>query len=136
MIIITIPRATGKEVLRTLLGFSELRRSGQPCFSNDQWKPCTSICQNTLSHKHPKPVWLDRLLALVHLDYPKNHFLLPELMMPFYTFKTNISCPVPGHWEGADSDPASSTHQAPAWGVTGRDTLTVKVEAMGSSANC
>lgn len=46
--------------------------------------------------------------------------------MPSHTFKTNISCPVPGHWEGADGDHASPIHPALAQSVTGRDTLTGK----------
>lgn len=77
-------------------------------------------------------MWLDRPLALVHLDCPQSHFLLPELMVPSRTCKTNISCPVPGHWEGADGDPASPRHSALAQGVTGRDTLTGKVGSNGS----
>lgn len=114
------------------MGSLSLEGQGSPASRLINGSPVHPFAKNTLNHKHPEPVWLDRPLALVHLDCPQSHFLLPELMMPPHTFKTNISCPVSGHWEGADGDPASPIHPALAQGVTGRDTLTVKVGRNGS----
>lgn len=108
--------------------FCGLRRWLEPGSPGQQ--PCKgsqlssgSPCTNALNQFGP-----DRCLALVPLDYPQSHSLRLVPMMPFYKFKTNISCLVPRPlgritWRLSLSF-FSSPHpcQAPDQDVIGEDT--------------
>lgn len=89
MVVVSIPRATS-------LGFSGLRWSVEPSSPGERsYKGSQFSSTNALNQFGP-----NRFLALAHLDYPQSHCLHPVLMMPFYKFKTNTSCPIPRLWEG------------------------------------